>query len=216
MNTITRQDILSPERYEAVREQVRHNISSYIRNRCLQLGKLARLYFENRTTVLYQVQELIRTERLNEKENIQNKLDVYNNMIPNGTNWKATFILTFSNSVQRDTSLMKLFAIEDSVWLRVSGFEKVFPVSNEDVFRTESRRDAIVHFFEFPLKAEMIDACLRGEKLFIGIEHQNYFIPETSINKNIQQEIVKDLNKQRTIGDFQDLYKLSNSSYLIN
>ncbi|UCE88407.1 MAG: DUF3501 family protein, partial [Pseudomonadota bacterium] len=133
----------------------------------------ATLYFEDRLTMQYQVQEMLRIERIFEEEGINEELQAYNPLIPDGSNWKATFMVEYEDAEERKHALAKLVGIEDKVWARVEGFDKVYAIADEDLERTTEEKTSSVHFMRFELSAEMVGAVKSGAAVAMGIDHEN-------------------------------------------
>jgi hypothetical protein len=168
---LTHDQLYSLEQYARVRPEFRAKVIEHKKHRRLALGEHAALYFEDALTMQYQVQEMLRLERMFEPELIQAELDVYNPLIPNGSNWKATFMIEYSDEDERRKALARLIGVEDLVWLRVQGFDKVYPFTNEDLDRTSADKTASVHFMRFELTPEMRIAVKAGAGIDAGIDH---------------------------------------------
>ena len=164
---LTHEDLFSLEKYARVRPEFRAKVIAHKKNRQLPLGAHATLYFEDALTMQYQVQEMLRLERMFEPELIQEELDVYNPLIPDGHNWKATFMVEYSDENERRAALAKLIGIEKKVWMQVDGCEKVYPIANED-------KTSAVHFMRFELTPPMIAAAKAGAAIRAGIDHDLY------------------------------------------
>jgi hypothetical protein len=174
MNMLTHADLYSLEQYARVRPEFRTKVIAHKKNRLVQLGEHATLHFEDRLTMQYQVQEMLRLERMFEPELIQEELDVYNPLIPDGNNWKATFMVEYSDPEERKVRLAKLIGIEKAVWVRVADFACVQPIANEDLDRETEDKTSSVHFLRFELSPEMITALKSGAALTLGIDHPDY------------------------------------------
>ena len=146
---LTHEDLYSLEQYARLRPEFRAKVIEHKKNRRLPLGDHAALYFEDALTMQYQVQEMLRLERLFEPEAIQEELDVYNPLIPDGRNWKATFMIEYPDEIERRQALAKLVGIEHKVWLQVQGYYRIFPIANEDLDRSAPDKTASVHFMRF-------------------------------------------------------------------
>ncbi|MBZ0143606.1 MAG: DUF3501 domain-containing protein [Rhodocyclales bacterium] len=168
------EDLFSLEKYARVRPEFRAKVIAHKKNRQLPIGDHATLYFEDALTMQYQVQEMLRLERMFEPELIQEELDVYNPLIPDGHNWKATFMVEYSDESERRTALAKLIGIEKKVWMQVEGCEKVYPIANEDLDRETEDKTAAVHFLRFELTPQMIAAAKGGAAIRAGIDHDLY------------------------------------------
>ena len=171
---LTHEDLFSLEKYARVRPEFRARVIAHKKNRRLPIGAHATLYFEDALTMQYQVQEMLRLERMFEPELIQEELDVYNPLIPDGHNWKATFMVEYSDENERRAALAKLIGIEKKVWMQVDGCEKVYPIANEDLDRETEDKTSAVHFMRFELTPPMIAAAKAGAAIRAGIDHDLY------------------------------------------
>lgn len=189
---LSHQDLYSLEQYARVRPEFRTRVIEHKRNRRLALGGHAALYFEDALTMQYQVQEMLRLERMFEPELIQEELDVYNPLIPDGRNWKATFMLEYADAEERRAMLARLAGVEDTVWLQVQGFGKVRPIVNEDLDRHAPDKTASVHFMRFELTPAMSAAVKEGAPVRAGIEHPAYRV-EVALPVNVRDAIAADL-----------------------
>lgn len=171
MTKLTRQDLFSLEKYAEIRADFRKQVIEHKKHRRLQLTPHVALYFEDRLTMQYQIQEMLRIERIFEAAGIQEELEVYNPLIPDGDNWKATFMVEYPDENERRRALARLVGIENSVWLRVEGHEAVRPVANEDLDRSAPDKTASVHFLRFQLTPPMIAALKAGAALDAGVDH---------------------------------------------
>ena len=168
------EDLFSLEKYARERPAFRAKVMAHKKLRLVELGKHASLHFEDALTMQYQVQEMLRLERMFEPELIQEELDVYNPLIPDGNNWKATFMVEYSDPEERKVRLAKLIGIEKAVWVRVADFACVQPIANEDLDRETEDKTSSVHFLRFELSPEMITALKSGAALTLGIDHPDY------------------------------------------
>lgn len=189
---LTAENLYSLEQYARIRPEFRARVIEHKKNRRLALGEHAALYFEDQLTMQYQVQEMLRLERMFEPEQIQDELDVYNPLIPDGRNWKATFMVEYSNTDERRDALAALLGIEDKVWLQVQGHDRVYPIANEDLDRSAPDKTASVHFMRFELTPEMCAAAKCGAVIMAGIDHPAYRV-EVQIPGNVRASIVADL-----------------------
>lgn len=171
---LTHADLYSLEQYHRLRPEFRAKVIAHKKNRQVALGPNATLYFEDALTMQYQVQEMLRLERMFEPELIQDELDVYNPLIPDGSNWKATFMVEYPNEDERRAALARLIGIEKAVWVQVEGFPKVRPIANEDLDRETEDKTAAVHFMRFELTPEMVAAAKKGASIHAGIDHPEY------------------------------------------
>ncbi len=187
-------DLYSLEEYAQIRADYRATIMAHKKNRALAIGPNATLYFEDRQTMQYQVQEMLRIEKIFEQDGIRDELEAYNPLIPDGNNWKATFMIEYDDVEERQRMLAKLIGIEKVTWVRVEGFDKVHPFANEDLDRETEDKTSSVHFLRFQLDEEMIDAAKNGAAISAGIDHQNYSHSVSPIAENIRSSLTDDLD----------------------
>lgn len=174
MNTLSRKDLWSLEEYAERRSAFRAEVMAHKKNRQLALGDHARLYFEDALTIKYQIQEMLRIERVFDAAGIEAELDAYNPLISDESNWKATFMLEYVDPQERAEQLKRLRGIEDRVWVCVTGFEPVFAIADEDMDRGRSDKTASVHFLRFEIIPAMIEKLKGGAELAFGIDHAHY------------------------------------------
>ena len=168
---LTHSDLYSLEQYARVRSEFRAKVMAHKKDRRVALGENATLYFEDSLTMQYQVQEMLRLERSFEPDLIQEELDVYNPLVPDGSNWKATFMLEYPDPEIRKQALASLIGVEKSVWMRVGEFPPVRPIANEDLDRETADKTSSVHFMRFELTPAMVAAVKAGAALHAGIDH---------------------------------------------
>ncbi|QEP42304.1 DUF3501 family protein [Ectothiorhodospiraceae bacterium BW-2] len=192
MMKLSREDLYSLEKYAEVRPEFRAKVIAHKKDRRLPIGPNAALYFEDRLTMQYQIQEMLRIERIFEAAAIQEELEVYNPLIPDGSNWKATFMMEYSDVEQRRVALARLVGIEETLWVEVEGHEKVYPIANEDLDRSSDEKTASVHFLRFELTDKMVADLKAGLPLLAGIEHKNYH-HTTVVADNVRQALIGDL-----------------------
>lgn len=185
MKKLTRTDLYSLEKYAELRPQFRSQVMAHKQNRQVAIGPNATLYFEDRLTMQYQVQEMLRIERIFEAEGVNEELATYNPLIPDGSNWKATFMIEFPDVDERRAALKRLKGVENRVWVRVAGFEPVHPHVDEDLEREDEEKTSAVHFMRFELTPEMVKAVKQGAAIAMGIDHPAYThavgrLPETA------------------------------------
>ncbi len=174
MDKLTRTDLMSLEQYAAARKNFRAQVIAHKAQRKVHIGPNASLYFEDRLTMQYQIQEMLRIERIFEAQGIQDELDAYNPLIPDGTNWKATFMVEFPDVDERRVKLSQLKGIERQTWVQIQGFDKVYAIANEDMERENDEKTAAVHFLRFELTPDMLVAARDGTELKMGIDHPAY------------------------------------------
>lgn len=166
-------ELYSLEQYHRIRPDFRNKVMAHKRNRKVLLGEHATLYFEDTLTMKYQVQEMLRAERIFEEEGIKEELETYNPLIPDGSNLKATFMLEYTDIDQRRRELAKLVGVENRVWARVRGLDKVFGIANEDLERSTELKTSSVHFMRFEFTDEMVAALKQGAQLSFGVDHEH-------------------------------------------
>lgn len=193
MNKLTRDDLFSLEQYAETRSAFRDKVMEHKKNRRLNLGTNAALYFEDRLTMQYQVQEMLRIERIFEAEGINEELEAYNPLIPDGSNWKATFMVEFPEAEERRAMLTQLVGIEDRVFVQVADFDRVFAIADEDLERADEEKTSAVHFLRFELPAEQVAALKSGSALIAGIDHDNYRVEISPVPDNIRNALIADL-----------------------
>ena len=174
MKKLTASDLYSLEEYHKLREEFRARVLAHKKHRILGIGPHATLYFENRLTMQYQVQEMLRVERIFESEAIEEELAAYNPLIPDGKNLKATLMIEFADVPERRRRLAELVGIEDHVYVDVAGAGRAPAIADEDMERSQSDKTSAVHFLRFELSEEMIEALKRGAELRFGIDHEKY------------------------------------------
>jgi len=151
MDKLTRSDLYSLEQYAVARPEFRAQVMAHKKNRRVPLGDMAALYFEDRLTMQYQVQEMLRIEKIFEADGINEELEAYNPLIPDGTNWKATFMVEFPEIEERKAMLTQLVGIENRVYVHVADFERVYAIADEDLERADAEKTSAVHFLRFEL-----------------------------------------------------------------
>ncbi|WP_455210636.1 DUF3501 family protein [Kaarinaea lacus] len=194
MSKLTRNDLMSLEQYSQERSAFREKVMQHKKNRQVLIGDNATLYFEDRLTMQYQIQEMLRVERIFEAEGIQEELDAYNPLVPDGSNWKATFMLEFPDVEQRREALASLIGIEDKVWVQVEGFDKVWAIADEDLERENQDKTSSVHFMRFELDGAMKAAVKEGAAINMGIDHENYQYARSPIPQPIRDSLAADLS----------------------
>jgi hypothetical protein len=193
MAKLTRDDLYSLEEYARIRPEFRSKVIEHKKNRRVQIGEHASLYFEDSLTMQYQVQEMLRIERIFEQDGIQEELDVYNPLIPDGMNWKATFMLEYDDVEERKVALARMIGVERALWVQVGELEKVHPIANEDLDRETKDKTSSVHFVRFELTQEMIDAAKEGASIKMGIDHPAY-TEETTLSGEVRASLIGDLH----------------------
>jgi len=194
MKPLGHADLWTLEEYAKRRAAFRAEVIAHKKNRQLRLGDHTTLYFEDRLTIHYQIQEMLRIERIFEEAGIQGELDAYNPLIPDGHNWKATFMIEYADPEERQRALAQLIGVERKVWLQVNGCAKVWPAADEDLERATQYKTSAVHFLRFEVSREMIHAMKNGAGIAAGIDHQNYRITLDQIPASIRDALAADLD----------------------
>ncbi len=194
MQKLTRADLFSLEQYAEARPSFREEVLLHKSNRRLALGTNAALYFEDFLTMKYQVQEMLRIERIFEADGINEELAAYNPLIPDGSNWKATFMVEFPEVEERRAMLAQLRGIEDRVYVHIADFDRVFAIADEDLERSDDEKTSAVHFLRFELPEEQVAALKDGASLVAGIDHENYRVEVSPVADNIRQSLIADFD----------------------
>ena len=193
MDPLKRDDLFSLEQYAEQRADFRARVLEHKKSRRVDVGPNLSLYFEDRLTIQYQVQEMLRIEKIFEAAGIEEELTVYNALIPDGGNLKCTAMLEFADEVIRRERLTELVGIEHQVWAQVDGHDKIFAISNEDLERSTEEKTSAVHFMRFELSTEMINALRSGARLSFGTDHAGYPY-ETDVSAETREALLKDLD----------------------
>jgi hypothetical protein len=190
---ITRESLLTLEAYSRTRKDFRANVLEHKKARTVHLGEHLTLLFEDELTIRYQIQEMLRVEKTFEDAGIQDELDAYNPLIPDGTNWKATLLIEYEDVTERRTALAALKGIEDRIWVQVAGFPRVFAIADEDLERENAEKTSSVHFVRFELTPEMIAALKRDTAVAMGADHPAYEYNLEPVPERVRQALVADL-----------------------
>ena len=193
MNKLKRDDLFSLEKYAEVRPEFRARVMAHKKNRQLPVGPNATLYFEDSLTMQYQIQEMLRAERIFEAAGIQEELDAYNPLIPDGNNWKVTFMVEYPDEDERRVQLRKLVGIERQVWAQVADFARITPIADEDLERETEDKTSSVHFLRFELTPEMATAVRQGAPISVGIDHPAYTYTVEPVPQNVRDSLAEDL-----------------------
>lgn len=194
MKPLTRDDLYSLEKYAQLRSQMRAEVLEHKKSRVVAIGPNAILYFEDRMTMHYQIQEMLRVERVFEVEGIDDELNAYNPMIPDGNNLKATFMLEYPDENERRVALARLKGIEARVWIQVKGLDKVWAVADEDIERANEEKTSSVHFMRFEFDSAMITALKSGAVLAMGIDHAAYRYTVDPVAAQVRASLVQDFS----------------------
>jgi hypothetical protein len=193
MPHITRDSLMTLEGYAKVRPEMRAEVMAHKKNRMVDLGEHVTLIFEDEKTMRYQIQEMLRSERTFEESGIQDELDAYNPLVPDGSNWKATMMIQYSDPDARKVALANLKGIEDRVWVQVADQAKVFAIADEDMERENEEKTSAVHFLRFELDATSVAAAKSGAAIRLGIDLDAYKVESMTLAENTRAALVVDL-----------------------
>jgi len=193
MAHITRDSLIPLEAYARTRTEFRARVIAHKKSRTLALGEHVTLIFEDELTIRYQIQEMLRVERIFEEAGIQDELDAYNPLVPDGGNWKATLLIEYPDVAERQCMLARLIGIEDRVWVQVEGHARVYAIADEDLERENADKTSAVHFLRFELARPMAQALKKGAGFAIGIDHPNYTVSVASVEPGARASLVADL-----------------------
>ena len=194
MSKLSRKDLYSLEEYSEIRDEFRARVMAHKKNRRLDLGENLVLFFEDRLVMHYQVQEMLKAEKIFDAEGIQEELDAYNPLIPDGTNWKATMMIQYADIAERQRMLQKLVGIENKVWVRVSDLDTVYAIADEDLDRSTEDKTSAVHFLRFELTPSMIAEIHKGAVVSAGVDHENYNVTIERVTDNVARSLANDLH----------------------
>jgi len=194
MNKLNRSDLLSLEDYAASRAEYRAKAMAHKKNRIVPVGGHVSLHFEDRVTMQYQVQEVLRAEKIFDGNEIEGELEAYNPLIPDGQNFKATMMIEYADEDQRRIELARLLNIEDLTWVRIGDGAKVFAIADEDMERETEEKTSSVHFLRFQLDADMVAAAKSGAAIAVGIDHEHYAEAVDPLPENYRASLVNDLS----------------------
>lgn len=193
MSKIKRDSLMTLEAYAKSRESFRADVMAHKKNRSVALGEHVTLLFEDELTIRYQIQEMLRAEKIFEEADIQQELDVYNPLIPDGSNWKATMLIEYADPAERAQKLTQLIGIENRVWVNIAGHARVYGIADEDLERANPEKTSAVHFLRFELSPEMITALRQGAVLSMGIDHPLYQATIEPVADAICKALLQDL-----------------------
>lgn len=194
MQKLTRDGLMGLEEYHLERPDFRRLVMEHKALRQIAIGPHATLYFEDRLTIQYQIQEMLRIERIFEVNAIQEELDAYNPLIPDGNNWKATFMIEYEDASERALALGQLVGIEDKVWVRAGDIEAVWAIADEDLSRSRTKKTSAVHFLRFQFDDEFIQAVGGGAPVSIGIDHPAYDHRREALEPEVRDALAADLD----------------------
>ncbi len=193
MSKLSRLDLWSLEDYAEQRIAFRDRVMTHKKDRQLALDGNLRLYFEDRLTIQYQIQEMLRIERIFEISGIEEELEAYNPLIPDGGNWKATFMIEYADPYERAKQLARLLGIEGRIWLQVGDCDRVFAIADEDLERDTSEKTSAVHFLRFELSPITVAAACAGENITAGVDHPTHPVAPFVVPESIRASLVRDL-----------------------
>ena len=193
MQQLTREDLYSLEQYSDVRDDFRTEVLAHKRNRRIALGTNASLYFEDRLTMQYQVQEMLRIERIFEAAGINDERKVYKPLIPDGSNWKATFMVEFPEVEERQAMLRQLVGVANRVYVRIGSYDPVYAIADEDLERSDDVKTSAVHFLRFELPGHQVAALKADAVLAAGIDHENYQVEISPVTEKTRAALLADL-----------------------
>jgi len=194
MQKLTRADLLSLEQYADQRSAFRAQVMEHKKPHRVALGEHVTLLFEDRLTIQYQIQEMLRVERIFEPEGIEDELGIYNPLIPDGGNLKATLLVEFEEVEERKQALQELIGLEDKIWIKIGDFDPVKPIADEDMERENAEKTSSVHFLRFEFTPEMIAAAKNGAPLAIGVDHPRYSATLAPIPEATRAALVADFD----------------------
>jgi glycerol-3-phosphate dehydrogenase subunit C len=193
MAKLTPDKLMTLEAYARARDDFRAEVMAHKKNRNVMLGWHVTLIFEDEMTMRYQVQEMLRAEKIFEEAGIRDELDAYNPLIPDGNNWKATMMIEYEDIEERRRMLAQLIGIEDRVWVQVKGLERVYAIADEDLERATGEKTSAVHFLRFELTPAMIIALRQGASLGMGVDHPAYQATLDPVPAQIRASLLHDL-----------------------
>jgi len=194
MDKISRDSLMTLEAYAKARKEFRAQVLAHKKPRTIRLGEHVTLIFEDALTIRYQIQEMLRVEKIFEEEGIQDELDAYNPLIPDGRNFKATMMIEYEDVDERKRALSLLRGIEDKTWVRVEGLPKVYAIADEDLERETDDKTSSVHFLRFELTPAMIATLKEGGALAIGVDHPAYRAAVDPLPAEARAALVRDLD----------------------
>ena len=192
MEKLNKSDLFSLEEYSINRDSFRKKVLEEKQHRKVYIGEHVVLLFENKNTIQYQIQEMLRIEKIFDAEGIQEELDAYNPLIPDGSNLKAVMLIEYPNVEERKEKLKILKGIEKKIWIKVGSHNKVFAIADEDLEREDETKTSAVHYLRYEFSASMIDDWKNDSSIVMGIDHENYQSSETIISSDISSSLSGD------------------------
>lgn len=193
MAKITRDSLMTLEAYAKARSEFRAKVIAHKKNRTVYLGDHVTLIFEDELTMRYQIQEMLRAEKIFDESGIREELGAYNPLVPDGSNWKATMMVEYTDIEERRTMLAQLIGVEDKVWVQVEGNERAYAIADEDLERETEEKTSSVHFLRFELNQKMCKALKSGAKISMGVDHPKYQVAIDSLPPGVQASLVNDI-----------------------
>jgi len=193
MSKLTRQDLYSLEQYAELRNDFLAKVMAHKQNRKVAIGPHMTLYFEDQLTMQYQIQEMLRIEKIFEAAGIEEELGAYNPLIPDGSNWKATFMIEYSDVEERKAALERMIGIEDQIWAQVAGHGKVLAIADEDLEREDATKTSSVHFLRFELTPEMAAAVKSGAAVAMCVDHPEFVQQVDAVEQATRDALAADL-----------------------
>ena len=192
MEKLNKSDLFSLEEYSINRDSFRKKVLEEKQYRKVYIGEHVVLLFENKNTIQYQIQEMLRIEKIFDAEGIQEELDAYNPLIPDGSNLKAVMLIEYPNVEERKEKLKILKGIEKKIWIKVGSHNKVFAIADEDLEREDETKTSAVHYLRYEFSVSMINDWKNGSSIVMGIDHENYQSSETIISSDISSSLSGD------------------------
>ena len=191
--TITRDSLMTLEAYAKARTAMRDEVMAQKKLRRIALGEHILLIFENELLIRYQIQEMLRVEKIFEEDGIRHELESYVPLLPTGSNFKVTMQIEYADENRRRDMLARLKGVEDRVWVRVDGFDPVFAIADEDLERENAEKTSAVHFLRFELSAGMVAAAKSGAALSVGVDHPAYTANTGALPEAVRASMASDL-----------------------
>ncbi|MEO5693433.1 MAG: DUF3501 family protein [Usitatibacter sp.] len=194
MQKLTRDSMMTLEAYAKARKDFRAQVIAHKKPRTVHLGEHLTLIFEDELTIRYQVQEMLRIEKIFEEQGIQDEIDAYSSLIPDGSNFKATMLIEYEDLEERRVALEKLRGVEDRVYMQVEGSAAVYAIADEDLERENDQKTSAVHFLRFEMTKEMAAALKYGVALSMGVDHPSYAAKLDPLGAEARAALIKDLD----------------------
>ena len=191
--TITRDSLMTLEAYARARASMREDVMAQKKLRRVKLGENILLIFENELLIRYQIQEMLRVEKIFEEDGIRHELESYAPLVPDGSNFKVTMQIEYADEGQRKAMLARLKGVEDRVWVRIAGFDPVFAIADEDLERENEEKTSAVHFLRFELGAGMVVAAKSGAAISVGVDHPEYAASTGALPDAVRASLASDL-----------------------